>query len=115
MKIERLSPGAHYSRVVIHGDIVYLAGTTARDASQDVKGQTKQVLETIDALIASAGTDKSKLLTANVWLRDIGEWSKMNEIWDAWLAPGNAPTRATVEAKLAEPGLLVEIMVTAAK
>jgi len=115
MKIERLSPGAHYSRVVIHGDVVYLAGTTARDKSQDVKGQTKQVLDAIDSLLASAGTDKTKLLTASVWLRDIGDWSRMNEVWDAWIAPGNAPTRATVEAKLAEPDLLVEIMVTAAK
>src|SRR6185503_13726423 len=115
MKIERLSPRCAHSRVVIHGDVVYLAGTTARDKSQDVKGQTKQVLDAIDSLLASAGTDKTKLLTASVWLRDIGDWSRMNEVWDAWIAPGNAPTRATVEAKLAEPDLLVEIMVTAAK
>jgi enamine deaminase RidA (YjgF/YER057c/UK114 family) len=80
-----------------------------------VKGQTKQVLDKIDALLASAGTDKSKLLTANIWLSDINNWSQMNEVWDAWVAPGNAPTRATVEAKLAAPGLLVEIMVQAAR
>ncbi len=97
VKIERINPGAHWTQIVIHGDIVYLVGTTAKDTSQDVKGQTKQVLSTIDELLAKAGTDKSKLLTAQIWLRDISDWSKMNEVWDAWVAPGNAPTRATVE------------------
>ena len=115
MKIERINPAQHWSQIVIHGDIVYLVGTTADDTSQDVKGQTRQVLSTIDELLARAGTDKTKLLTAQIWLRDINDWSKMNEIWDAWIAPGNAPTRATVEAKLARPDLLVEIMVQAAK
>jgi enamine deaminase RidA (YjgF/YER057c/UK114 family) len=113
--VQRINPGPHWSQVVIHGDVVYLAGQTAADKSQDVKGQTKQVLDKIDALLASAGTDKSKLLTANIWLSDINNWSQMNEVWDAWVAPGNAPTRATVEAKLAAPGLLVEIMVQAAR
>jgi enamine deaminase RidA (YjgF/YER057c/UK114 family) len=80
-----------------------------------VKGQTRQVLSAIDELLARAGTDKTKLLTAQIWLRDINDWAKMNEVWDAWIAPGNAPTRATVEAKLARPDLLVEIMVQAAK
>src|SRR5258705_68522 len=110
--IARLTSGP---AIVIHGDIVYLVGTTENDTSQDVKGQTKQVLSTIDELLAKAGTDKSKLLTAQIWLRDISDWSKMNEVWDAWVAPGNAPTRATVEAKLAFPDLLVEIMVQAAR
>ena len=115
MTIERINPGPRWSQIVIHGDTVYLVGVTAQDKSLDVKGQTKQVLEQIDALLARAGTDKSKLLTATIWLTDIGNWSQMNEVWDAWVVPGNAPARATVEAKLAQPGLLVEIMVQAAK
>ena len=76
MTIERINPGPHWSQVVIHGDTVYLVGITASDKSQDVKGQTTQVLDNIDALLARAGTDKSKLLTANIWLRDINDWSK---------------------------------------
>jgi enamine deaminase RidA (YjgF/YER057c/UK114 family) len=103
------------SQAVIHGNTVYLQGLTADDTSQDVKGQTAQILAKIDALLAQAGTDKSKLLSANIWLTDIGTWSQMNEVWDAWVSPGNAPARATVEAKLAAPGLKVEIMVQAAK
>lgn len=113
--IERINPGPHWTQIVIHRDVVYLVGTTAKDTSQDVKGQTTQILSDIDALLARAGTDKSKLLTAQIWMRDISEWSKMNEVWDAWVVPGNAPTRATVEAKLARPDLLVEIMVSAAR
>jgi enamine deaminase RidA (YjgF/YER057c/UK114 family) len=113
--IQRINPGAHWTQIVIHGDTVYLVGVTAQDRSLDVKGQTRQVLEQIDALLARAGTDKSKLLTATIWLTDIENWSQMNEVWDAWVVPGNAPARATVEAKLAQPGLLVEIMVQAAK
>jgi enamine deaminase RidA (YjgF/YER057c/UK114 family) len=103
------------SQAVVHGNTVYLQGLTADDASRDVKGQTAQILAKIDALLAQAGTDKSKLLSANIWLTDIGAWSQMNEVWDAWVSPGNAPARATVEAKLAAPGLKVEIMVQAAK
>jgi enamine deaminase RidA (YjgF/YER057c/UK114 family) len=103
------------SEAVVHGDTVYLQGVTADDHSLDVKGQTRQILAKIDALLAEAGTDKSKLLSANIWLTDIGTWSQMNEVWDAWVAPGNAPARATVEAKLARPGLKVEIMVQAAR
>jgi enamine deaminase RidA (YjgF/YER057c/UK114 family) len=103
------------SQAVVHGNTVYLQGLTADDASRDVKGQTAQILAKIDALLAQAGTDKSKLLSANIWLTDIGTWSQMNEVWDAWVSLGNAPARATVEAKLAAPGLKVEIMVQAAK
>ena len=103
------------SQAVIHGNTVYLQGLTADDTSQDVKGQTAQILAKIDALLAQAGTDKSKLLSANIWLTDIGTWSQMNEVWDAWVSPGNTPARATVEAKLAAPGWKVEIMVQAAK
>ena len=115
MSVQRIKPGPRMSEAVVHGNTVYLQGLTADDVSQDVKGQTRQILAKIDALLAQAGTDKSKLLCANIWLTDIGTWSQMNEVWDAWVSPGNAPARATVEAKLARPGWKVEIMVQAAK
>jgi enamine deaminase RidA (YjgF/YER057c/UK114 family) len=109
--IRRIKPGPRMSGAVVHGNTVYLAGLTADDKSQDVKGQTRQILAKIDGLLAEAGSDKSKILSANIWLTDIGTWSQMNEVWDAWVAPGHTPARATVEAKLAAPGLTVEIMV----
>ena len=115
MSVQRIKPGPRMSQAVVHGNTVYLVGLTADDSSQDVKGQTAQILAKIDELLAEAGTDKSKLLSANIWLTDIGTWSQMNEAWDAWVSPGNAPARATVEAKLARPGWKVEIMVQAAK
>ena len=89
------------SSAVVHGNTVYLAGLTADDSKADVKGQTKQILDKIDALLEKAGTDKCKVLSANIWLTDIGTWGQMNEVWDAWVSPGNTPARATVEAKLA--------------
>ena len=115
MAIERINAGPRMSQAVVHGDTVYLAGLTADDTAADVKGQTKQILDKIDALLAKAGTDKSKILSANIWLTDISTWSQMNEVWDVWVSKGNTPARATVEAKLAAPGLKVEIMVQAAK
>ena len=115
MSVQRIKPGPRMSQAVVHGNTVYLVGLTADDSSQDVKGQTAQILAKIDELLAEAGTDKSKLLSANIWLTDIGTWSQLNEVWDAWVSPGNAPARATVEAKLARPGWKVEIMVQAAK
>ena len=114
MTIRRIQPGPRMSGAVVHGHTVYLAGLTADDATQDVKGQTRQILAKIDKLLAEAGSDKSKILSANIWLTDIGTWSQMNEVWDAWVSPGNTPARATVEARLAVPGLSVEIMVQAA-
>ena len=115
MAVKRHDPGPRMSQAVESGSTVYLAGLVADDAALYVKGQTKQILAKIDKLLAKAGTDKSKILSANIWLTDIGTWSQMNEVWDAWVSPGNAPARATVEAKLAGPGLKVEIMVQAAK
>jgi enamine deaminase RidA (YjgF/YER057c/UK114 family) len=112
--IKRVKPGPRMSGAVVHGNTVYLAGLTADDKNQDVKGQTRQILAKIDSLLAEAGSDKSKILSANIWLTDIGTWSQMNEVWDAWVSPGNTPARATVEARLAAPGLTVEIMVQAA-
>jgi len=115
MPIERHQAGPRMSQAVVHGNTVYLAGQVADDASQSTAGQTRQVLARIDALLKAAGTDKSKLLSTNIWLTDMANFAEMNSAWDAWVAPGNTPARATVEAKLAAPGLLVEIMVVAAK
>lgn len=114
MAIKRLNPGPRFSAAVIHGDTVYIAGQTASDPSADVRGQTEQVLKKIDDLLAAAGTDKSKLLSATVYLSDIRYFDEMNAVWEAWVDKANLPTRATVEAKLASPKLLVEIVVTAA-
>ncbi len=114
MSVKRIEPGPRMSKAVVHNNTVYLAGLTADDASQDVKGQTRQILDKIDALLKAAGSDKSKILSANIWLTDIGNWAAMNTVWDPWVSPGNTPARATVEAKLADPKLLVEIMVQAA-
>ena len=115
MPIERHQAGPRMSQAVVHGNTVYLAGQVADDASQSTAGQTRQVLARIDALLKAAGTDKSKLLSTNIWLTDMANFAEMNSAWDAWVSPGNTPARATVEAKLAAPGLLVEIMVVAAK
>jgi enamine deaminase RidA (YjgF/YER057c/UK114 family) len=115
MPIERHQAGPRMSQAVVHGNTVYLAGQVADDASQSTAGQTRQVLARIDALLKAAGTDKSKLLSTNIWLTDMANFGEMNSAWDAWVSPGNTPARATVEAKLAAPGLLVEIMVVAAK
>ncbi|MEZ5264773.1 MAG: RidA family protein [Acidimicrobiales bacterium] len=116
MSIERIEPGPLMSQAVVHrgGGTVHLAGLIAGDTSADTKGQTEQILARIDALLAAAGTDKTHLLRANIWLVDIGEWSMMNEAWTAWVAPGSTPARATVEARLAAPKARVEIMVDAA-
>jgi enamine deaminase RidA (YjgF/YER057c/UK114 family) len=116
MTIQRIEPGPRMSGAVVHGNMVYLAGQVARNAAgKSVTEQTKDILSIIDGLLAQAGTDKSKLITANIWLADIATFNEMNAVWDAWVAPGNTPARATVEAKLAAPQYTVEIMVTAAK
>ena len=115
MTIQRIKPGPRMSGAVVHGNTVYLAGQVAnQSAGQSVTEQTKEILSIIDSLLAEAGTDKSKILMANIWLTDMGTFQEMNAVWDSWVSPGNAPARATVEAKLAAPGLDVEIMVVAA-
>lgn len=108
-------PGPRMSRCVVKGDMVYLAGLTASDASGDIKSQTQQILDKIDGYLAEAGTDKSKLLQANLWITDMANFRSMNEVWNAWVDPENPPARACVRADLALPGLLVEIMVTATR
>ena len=115
MAIERLGIGARMSQAAIHGDTVYLAGQVADDPAPSVAEQTRQVLAKIDALLKSAGSDKSRILSANVWLADIGRFAEMNAVWDGWVVPGHTPARATVEAALARPEYLVEIMVVAAR
>ncbi len=108
-------PGPRMSRLVVRGDTVYLCGLTANDPSADIKGQTKQVLDKIDHYLAEAGTDKSRLLQANLWIKDMALFADMNSVWNAWVDPQNPPARACVQANLARPGLLIEIMVTAAR
>ena len=116
MSIKRFDVGSRMSQAVVHGNTVYLAGQVARNAAgRSVSEQTKDILATIDRLLAEAGSDKSKLLSANVWLTDIGTFDQMNAVWDAWVTPGNPPCRACVESKLASPQYNVEIMVTAAR
>lgn len=112
--IKRIHTGKRMSGVVIHNGVAYLAGQVAGDATQDVEGQTAQVLATIEGLLAEAGTDKSRILSAQVFLANMSEFQGMNKTWDAWVASGNAPARATIEARLASPDLKVEIMVVAA-
>ena len=116
MTIKRIEAGSRMSQAVIHGDTVYLAGQVAQNSpGKPVGEQTKDILGSIDRLLAEAGTDKSKLLSAQIWLADIARFNEMNEVWDAWLSPGNAPARATVEARLASPDFTVEIMVVVAR
>src|SRR5687767_2784663 len=115
MSIERHEPGRRFSQAVVHGDTVYLAGQTSSLADAGVYDQTVDILGRIDALLAAAGSDRTKLLMANVWLVDIATFDEMNRAWEAWADPANLPGRATVEARLAAPGYKVEIAVIAAR
>jgi enamine deaminase RidA (YjgF/YER057c/UK114 family) len=114
MSIERIEVGPRMSQAVVHNGTVYMAGVVAGDATASVKGQTQQILATIDRVLALAGSDKSKILKANIWLSNIADFPLMNEAWDAWVPAGHTPARATVESRLASSNLLVEIMVEAA-
>ena len=115
MPVERFGTGPRMSQAVVHGDTVYLAGQVADDPVPSVTEQTRQVLAKIDALLKSAGTDKTRILSANIWLADMGAFAEMNAVWDKWVAAGHTPARATVEAALARPDYLVEVMVVAAR
>jgi enamine deaminase RidA (YjgF/YER057c/UK114 family) len=112
--VQRFDVGARMSEMSVHNGVAYLAGQVAADGSQDITGQTRQVLQAIDALLARAGTDKSKVLRAQIFIADLADFPAMNAVWDTWVVPGNTPARATVEAKLAKPEWKVEIVVTAA-
>jgi enamine deaminase RidA (YjgF/YER057c/UK114 family) len=116
MTIQRQEVGPRMSKVVVHGDTVYLAGLVADKArGQSVGEQTKEILGMIDGFLQQAGTDKSKLLQATIWLQDIRTVDEMNKVWDAWVSPNNTPARACIEARLQSPALMVEIRVIAGK
>ena len=115
MAVARHDPTAILSQAVEHGDTVYLAGIVAKDLNKDVKSQTREIVDEIDRLLAKCGSGKSKVLQATIWVTDIRNRAPMNEVWTAWVDPKNLPARACVEAKLADPKALVEIMVIAAK
>jgi enamine deaminase RidA (YjgF/YER057c/UK114 family) len=112
--IQRFDVGPRMCEMSVHNGVAYLAGQIAADASQDIGGQTRQVLDAIDALLARAGSDKSKILRAEIFLADLADFAGMNAVWEAWVAPGHTPARATVQAALAKPEWKVEIVVTAA-
>ena len=115
MAIQRLHVGPRLSQVAIHGDTVYTAGIVADDTNADVAGQTGQILDKIDRYLKEAGTDKTRILTATIWLASIKDFAEMNSVWDQWVPKGNTPARACVESKLASPQYRVEIRVIAAK
>lgn len=113
--VERFEVGARLSEASAHGGLVFLAGQVATDASQDAFGQTQQVLQSIDRLLGQAGSHKSRILMAQIFLADLADFDAMNKAWDAWVGAGQPPCRATVQAKLAKPEWKVEIVVTAAR
>ena len=115
MSITRHDPSAILSQAVEHGDTVYLADIVAKDLNKDVKGQTKEILDEIDRLLAKCGSSKSKVMQCHIWVADIRNRAPMNEIWTEWVDKNNLPARACVEAKLADPKALVEIMVIASR
>ena len=116
MTIQRFEAGPRMSQVVVHGNTVYLAGVVANNAGgESVTKQTQDVLSIIDGHLAKAGSDKSKLLTATIYITDMKNFAEMNAVWGGWVSAGNTPARATVEAQLASPKYSVEIMVVAAK
>jgi enamine deaminase RidA (YjgF/YER057c/UK114 family) len=114
MSITRLDQGARMSQAVIHGDTIYLAGQVGAPG-ESVTEQTKAVLAQVDALLERTGSDRHHLLSATIWLADMADFAEMNAVWDAWIAQGAAPARATGEAKLATPDYKVEVIITAAK
>ncbi|WP_189051897.1 RidA family protein [Aliidongia dinghuensis] len=114
-KLTRIGVGPRLCEAVIHGDIIYLSGQVAdKAAGQSVAAQTTDILGQIDRILADAGTDKTKIIEATIWLADISTFAEMNSVWDKWVPQGNTPSRACVEAKLARPDLTVEIRVNAA-
>ena len=115
MSIKRIDVGPRMSQVVVHNGVVYTAGQVARGApGGTIAEQTADILNSIDTLLEKAGTDKSKLISATIWITDMGDFAAMNLVWDAWVSPGNTPGRACVEARLAAPQFNVEIAVIAA-
>lgn len=116
MAVKRIDVGPRMSQCVVHGNTVYTAGQVAVNAAGgSVADQTRDILASIDRLLAQAGTDKTRLISATIWLADIKDFAEMNSVWDKWVSPGNTPCRACVESKLAAPQFTVEIGVIAAK
>jgi enamine deaminase RidA (YjgF/YER057c/UK114 family) len=112
--VQRFDVGARLSEMAVHNGVAYLAGQVAGDDTQDITGQTTQVLAQIDALLARAGTDKSRILMCQIFIADLADFPAMNAVWERWVPSGHAPPRATVQAALARPGWRVEMVVTAA-
>ena len=115
MPIQRLHTESRYSEIVVHNGTVYLAGQLADDYEGDIAQQTRETLDNVDRLLAEAGSDKSRLLSVTIYLKDMADYAGMNAVWDAWVAPGSAPARACVEARLYDPRVLVEMTVVAAQ
>jgi enamine deaminase RidA (YjgF/YER057c/UK114 family) len=115
VSIKRINVGPRMSQAVVHGNTVYLSGQVANAAAGgSVTEQTQEILGQIDALLAEAGSDKSKILSAGVFITDIGTFAEMNAVWDGWVSPGNTPCRTTIETKLAAPKYAIEISIVAA-
>ena len=114
MTVTRHNVAKRLSKIVVHNGTAYLAGEVPDDTSKDVTGQTEEILAKIDRLLATVGSDKSKLLSAQIFLASMADFAAMNAVWEKWLPPGEAPARATIEAKLANPAYKVEIMCIAA-
>ena len=112
--VQRFDVGARMSEMAVHNGTDYLAGQVPDNATQDIRGQTAQVLAMVDKLLAEAGSGRTRILMAQIYLADMADFDGMNAVWDAWVAPGNAPPRATVQARLAKPAWKIEIVVTAA-
>ncbi len=112
--LRRFHVGDRMSEMTIHNGTVYLAGQIAEDGTQDIRGQTAQVLASIDKLLTEAGTDKAHILRCQIFIKDLADFAAMNEVWEDWVAPGDAPPRATVQANLARPEWKIEMVVTAA-
>lgn len=112
--ILRLHPGPRYSEACIHAGTIYLAGQVPNDTSQDIEGQTREVLDMVERLLLEAGSDKSHILMAQLYLSDMADYAGMNRVWDQWVVPGCAPPRATVQAQLANQEWRIEVVVTAA-
>jgi enamine deaminase RidA (YjgF/YER057c/UK114 family) len=114
MAIQRINVGKRLSEAVIHGNTVYLAGEVPDDGTKDIGGQTEEVLAKIEKMLKQVGSDKAKILSAQIFLPDMKDFAGMNAVWEKWVVPGHTPARATVEAKLANPAYKVEIMCVAA-
>ncbi len=115
MSIHRFHVGKRLSDMVVHNATVYLAGQVADDTSKDITGQTQEVLAAIDRLLREAGSERSRIISAQIFLPDMKDFAAMNAVWEQWVPQGQAPARATIEAKLANPAYKVEIMVIAAQ